>query len=96
MAKLILKQHIRNNTLMIALCDDNLVNKVFEEGNKQIDLTGSYFDGEIVSKEIAQDMIQKAKSATIVGETATKIAKKVFEDCTIDTIDSIPIITVFR
>jgi len=65
---------------VIAVCDDNLVGKKFEEGNKVLDVRESFFKGkEIQEKELVELMTDFAKAdATfnIVGKQSVETALK--------------------
>jgi len=65
---------------VIAVCDSNLLGKVFEEDQFQLDLKESFYKGEEVSEKEAVDMLENmlAEDATfnIVGKESVKVALK--------------------
>jgi hypothetical protein len=65
---------------IVTICDADLLGKVFDEGNFQLDVKESFYNGEKVSEEKALEIIQKmsAEDATfnIVGEKSVNCALK--------------------
>lgn len=96
MAKLILKKHIRNGCLDLAICDSIHLNKTYSENEKELDLKGSFFDGEETNPEEIFSLIDKARSALIVGEISTKIVKEKYPDCSVLEVDKVPFINIFK
>jgi hypothetical protein len=82
---------------VIAICDSNLLGKKFEEGKKQIDLTGEFFNGEEKSEldilEIIKDASTEDATFNIVGEKAVQLALKagIIDKKGIKKIQGIPI-----
>jgi hypothetical protein len=63
---------------IIAVCDEDILGKRFEEGKKVLDITKNFFEGEIIEeKELIQLMKDCAKSDAsfnIVGEKSINAA----------------------
>lgn len=63
---------------VVSICDKELLGKKFEEGNRQLDLTGEFFKGDEQTeeqvKEIIEDMRKEDATFNIVGERACKTA----------------------
>lgn len=63
---------------MVAICDSNLIGKVFEEGKFQLDVKESFFKGDEKSKEeiikILKDMVREDATFNIVGKDSTQTA----------------------
>ena len=82
---------------VVAVCDSDLLGKKFEQGNKQIDLTGDFFKGQEKTeeeiKEILEDMVGEDAIFNIVGENSCKIAEKsgLISKKEIIYIDNVPI-----
>lgn len=72
-----LKVHVRNDMETIACCDEELLNKVFKEGNLRIEISEQFFGGNLIDLEDAVLILRKAECFNIVGET---IIKKAIED----------------
>jgi hypothetical protein len=66
---------------VVAICDSNLAGKKFEEGNKQLDVRGSFYKGDEVDKSGLLSVIkrQKIEDATfnIVGKESIEIALEI-------------------
>lgn len=65
---------------VVAICDDDLLGKKFEEGKFQLDVKENFYNGEKVTKEKLKEILEKmsAEDATfnIVGEESILIAVK--------------------
>ncbi len=63
---------------IIAICDSELLGKLFEEDKFQLDVKESFFKGEEKTKqeilEIMQDRIQEDATFNIIGEKSTQTA----------------------
>ena len=87
---------IRSYRYVVAICDSDLLGKVFEEEKFQLDVKESFYKGEEVSQkeaiEIMKDMQKEDATFNIVGEEATKTALKagIIEKESIGTIQGIP------
>ena len=85
---------------VIAICDANLLNKKFEEGNKSITLNPHFFQGEEKSEEEVLEIIEEgtAEDCTfnIIGAEAINLALKsgIIEPEGITKIQGIPIALV--
>lgn len=74
---MLVKTH-QSYRVVVSICDKELIGKNFEEGNKQLDLTGEFYKGEEKTeeqvKEIIEDMKTEDATFNIVGEKACKTA----------------------
>ena len=63
---------------IVAICDSELLGKVFVEGKFQLDIKESFFKGEEKTKQevfdIMQDMAKEDATFNIVGREATELA----------------------
>lgn len=63
---------------VVAMCDEELIGKKFEESNFQLDVKESFFRGERVSDDEAIRIIKEKKTEdatfNIVGEKSVKLA----------------------
>lgn len=96
MVELILKQNVRNNRLHIAICDENLIGRKLNEGNKSLNLDVDFYNGDKCSKEDIKIILDKCVSASFVGEESLKLGKQVFGDIDIKKIEGVPFTNVFR
>ena len=66
---------------LVAICDSCLKGKVFDEGEKQLDISTRFFEGDFVNKEELKNIIVKMRSedATfyIVGDKSVDVVKSV-------------------
>lgn len=87
---------INSYRYVVAICDSNLLGKVFEEEKFQLDVKESFYKGKEVSQreaiEMMKDMQKEDATFNIVGEEATKTAVKagIIEEEGIRTIQNIP------
>ena len=66
--KVYLKIHSRNGIDTVACCDEELLNKVFKEGNLRIEITSQFFEGDLIKIEEAIEILQAAAYFNIVGK----------------------------
>ena len=66
--KVYLKIHSRNEIETIACCDEQLLNKIFEEGNLRIEISNNFFGGNLMDLEEAIEVLKQASYFNIVGE----------------------------
>jgi hypothetical protein len=68
---MIVKQHITpDRRLFLTICDEDVVGKLYEEGERQLDLTARYYQGEKIPVESALSLARKAASIQAVGKDA--------------------------
>jgi len=89
---MIVKVHKRADKTIVAICDDDLLGKKFEQGELQLDLTSNFYKGEKIDDKEACDLIRNADIVNLVGEKAIKlgIQEGVIEEDHILKIDNIP------
>lgn len=65
---------------VVAICDEEIIGKRFEQGKRQLDLTSTFFQGEKKTEEETLEIIsqQADEDATfnIAGEKAVQLALK--------------------
>ena len=59
-----------------AVCDEDLLGKKFEEGNRQLDLTSNFYKGEVKSEDEIGDIMRNAYIVNLVGEKTIALALK--------------------
>ena len=85
---------------IIAVCDENLIGKIFEEGKFQLDVKESFFKGETASEaqliEIMIDSSKEDATFNIIGENSVKTALKagIVDKKGIKKINNIPFVLV--
>ncbi|MEM4182127.1 MAG: DUF424 family protein [Candidatus Pacearchaeota archaeon] len=82
--------------VVVALCDKEIFGKKFEEGKKELDLTGNFFNGEEKSFEEMKELLiyykKEDASFNIVGEKSCSLALKIglINSDMIEKVDGIP------
>jgi len=67
--KVFLKIHHRNEIETVACCDEDLLNKVFKEGNLRIEISDYFFGGNLINLDDAINILKQASYFNIVGES---------------------------
>ncbi len=85
---------------IVAVCDENLLGKKFEEGTRQLDVRENFYNGQIISKEdlIPLLRLEAKEDATfsIVGKESIHVAveARLIEEDSWHTIKGIPFVLV--
>ena len=89
---LVVKVHHKGDCTVIAVCDPDLVGKVFEEGDLRLDLSGDFYKGDIIEKTEVGDLIRNADCVNLVGKNSVKlgVSEGIIEEGHIKFIDGIP------
>lgn len=66
--KAYLKIHCQNEIETVACCDEQLLNKVFQEGQLRIEISEYFFGGELMDLEEAIQVLKQASYFNIVGK----------------------------
>ena len=70
------KEHTHNERQLLAICDGNLIGKIFEEEDKTLNVSKNFYQGEPLFED---DIIKLIKSNTllnIVGEESINFSLK--------------------
>ncbi len=71
MKEIIIKiHHSPDGSRLVAMCDAILLGKKFEEGNKQLDLSGNFYKGEAKEEKDTIILLRASYALNIVGEKA--------------------------
>lgn len=70
---ILVKIHKKQDKTIIAVCDKDLLGKKFEDNNKQIDLTGDFYKGDIMDAIEVGDLIRNSDGINLVGEKAVAL-----------------------
>ncbi len=65
--KVFLKIHNRHEIETVAWCDEDLLNKVFKEGNLRIEISDYFFGGNLINIDDAINILKQASYFNIVG-----------------------------
>ena len=72
--KLVVKVHHKDERTVVAVCDSNILGKLFEEGDLQLDLRSEFFNGDIYDDMlVVGDLLRNADSVNIVGDESVKL-----------------------
>jgi hypothetical protein len=99
--KMISVKIYHTNPVIVAVADEEIIGKYFEEGEKQINIDGKFYRGEIYEEKDAKKILKKLAedycSFNIVGKRAVKIAIElgIVEKENVLYIKNIPIALVF-
>lgn len=66
--KVFLKIHNRNEIETVACCDEDLLNKVIDEGNLRIEISDHFFGGNLIDLDEAINILKQAPYFNIVGD----------------------------
>ena len=89
---MIVAVHKRNEKTIVAVCDSELLGKVFEEGEAVLDLTSSFYRGDEVSEREAGDLVRNADIVNLVGKKAVALGllEDVIEEATVKVVLGVP------
>lgn len=87
-----------SDSLMINVCDADLVGKTLTQGEMVISLSRDYFQEEIIEKEKAADLLNKCSIANLVGEkiVALAISMGLAKEISVKRICGIPFLMIFK
>ena len=63
-----LKTHTSDGTLLIAICDRELIGQTFSDGLLRLEVSEFFYRGEIASSSDIRDALEHAMVANLVGE----------------------------
>ncbi len=94
------KTYKTEKEMVVAICDKELIGKVFREGERVLDLKeySSFYAGELTTKERASELLDGATSINLVGERAVSIAieKKLADSGSVVSIEGVPHIQIYQ
>ena len=70
------KEHIHDNRRLLAICDGNLIGKTFEEKNKVLNVSKTFYYGEPMFEKDILKLIEDNTLLNIVGEESVNFALK--------------------
>ncbi len=90
--KVYLKIHRRNDIETVACCDEDLLNRVFTEGDLRIEINSNFYGGDLLTMEQAMEILKQSSYFNIVGENITNkaIALQLLPKEGVRKINSIP------
>ena len=89
---MLVKEHIAEDRKIISIADTDLVGKEFEEGEKYLQISKSFYEGEEISGEEVLKLLGDASSVNVVGEESINfcIKNKIVEESHVLKIKKIP------
>ncbi|HUW88944.1 MAG TPA: DUF424 family protein [Candidatus Nanopelagicaceae bacterium] len=90
--KVYLKIHRHSDIETIACCDEALLNQIFTEGKLRIEISSTFFGGDLLAIDKAIEILRGASYFNIVGENITNmaIAQKILSKEGVRKINNIP------
>lgn len=80
MGDILFKVH-KSYRWVVAICDKNIYGRKLLDGRRALDLTGPFFNGEVLSeselKEKIEDCAREDATFNVVGEDSIRVAKEV-------------------
>ena len=58
---------------IVAICDKELIGYKFEEDEKQLDLTGDFYKGDVKSKDEIKEILKDAYIVNLVGKKSVDL-----------------------
>ncbi len=59
--------------ILVIVCDDEILGKKFEEGEKQLDLTSDFYKGKVYTPAETADIMRNAEYLHLVGEKSVQL-----------------------
>jgi len=70
------RQHVGDKRYILVICDESIIGQIFEEGNKILDLTVSFYKGEPIDEEELLKAMKKAYILNITGKHSIEFVQK--------------------
>ena len=70
---MLVRIHKKDHRTIVAVCDKDLLGKVLQEKNRQLDLSGNFYNGEERSEEEIGDLLRNADGVNLVGPQSVKL-----------------------
>jgi uncharacterized protein len=92
------KIHKSQDSIVTAICDEDLIGKKFSDEEKQLEITERFYKGEITSEEETIKIMQAATNLNLVGKKTIDLAlkNKIIDKDSIIKIKNIPHAQIFE
>ena len=96
------KKHNTEYGIVLAMCDEELLGKVYQEGKQELDLKtyANFYKGDCISESEAEKLAESETiySANIVGKRSVKlfIDKEIISEESVRYIEGIPYVQIFK
>ncbi len=93
-----LKIHKQRDRVVFAACDRELIGSKLKKGKISVEVTESFYKGDIVSEERLAEAIKCATNANLFGEKVINCAIKcgLVDPDTVMIIDGVPHVQIYR
>jgi len=87
-----------SGNLMLNICDHELIDKTFQNGNSKIKIKSNYYAERDVDEHEAKNLLEKCNSINMVGEKTISLATSlgIGSEKSIRRIEGIPFLIVFK
>ena len=87
-----------SGNLMLNICDSELVDKTFHDGNTKIKINPNYYAERDVDEHEAKNLLTKCNSINMVGEKTVSLATSlgIGSEKSIRRIEGVPFLIVFK
>lgn len=91
---MLVKVHRKEGRTLVAVCDEPLIGERLEEGDRQLDLRGDFFKGDLLTPGETGDLIRNADIVNLVGEesVALGISEGVVDASVVMRIAGVPVV----
>ena len=92
------KIHKNQDREILAVCDEDILGKTFEEGDLQIKISEVFYKGEKKSEKDTLDLINHFDNISLVGVKTIKLAldNELIEESSIIIINGIPHVQIYN
>ena len=92
------KIHKSQDSIVTAICDEDLIGKKFSDEEKQLEITERFYKGEITSEEETIKIMQAATNLNLVGKKTIDLSlkNKIIDKDSIIKIKNIPHAQIFE
>ena len=94
----ILKIHESDKGPLVAICDSDILGKVFEQNNFILDIDEDFFGGDIANEKKILDSIKTAYTLNASGNKIVDflLSKNIIEKSQVKTIDNVKYVIILR
>ncbi|MBI3840564.1 MAG: DUF424 family protein [Thaumarchaeota archaeon] len=85
-------------TILVNICDEELVGKTFEEGKLKVHLSKEFYSGEVVDSMAALRLIRACSIINLAGSRSVSLAvdNKIGSPQAIREIDEVPFLMIYK
>ncbi|MEM2941905.1 MAG: DUF424 family protein [Candidatus Bathyarchaeia archaeon] len=74
MDRIYVKKYVKGEKTLVTVCDSELIGKTLREGRLRLEVSSSFYKGELATKEEAIAALSKADTGNLVGEKSVRAA----------------------